>query len=130
MHLINHLPSPTSTQLTPHFKLLGHHPSFDHLHTFGCVCFVHLPPTERTKLTAKSLRFAFLGYATNQKGFVCYDPNARLIRISRNVFFFENQYFFQTHLDRPLSSSAILPGFSDETTVTRFNPNFVYHRRE
>ena len=27
------------------------------------------------------------------------------------------------------SSPALLPGFSDQTTVTRFNPDFVYHRR-
>ena len=43
----------------------------------------------------------------------------------------ENQYFFQTHMDCPQPSSpALLPGFSDQTTVTRFNPNFVYHQRE
>ena len=104
---------------------------FDHLHTFGCVCFVHLPLTERTKLTAQSRRCAFLGYATNQKGFVCYDPIGRHIRVSRNVIFFENQYFLQTHMDCPQPSSpALLPGFSDQTTVTRFNPDFVYHRRD
>ncbi|RWR90457.1 retrovirus-related Pol polyprotein from transposon TNT 1-94 [Cinnamomum micranthum f. kanehirae] len=56
VHLINRLPSPTIAQLTPHFKLFGHHPSCNHLHTFGCVCFVHLHPTERTKLMAQSSR--------------------------------------------------------------------------
>ena len=129
VHLINHLPAPTIAQLTPHFKLFGHHPLFDHLHTFGCVCFVHLPPTERTKLIAQSRRF--LGYATNQKGFVCYEPIGHRIRVSRNVIFFENQYFFQTHLDCPHPSSpAILPGLSDKTTVSRFHPDFFYHHRE
>ena len=43
VYLINRLPSPTIAHLTPHFKLFGHHPVFDHLHTFGCICFVHLP---------------------------------------------------------------------------------------
>ena len=108
---------------------------FDHLHTFGCVCFVHLPLTERTKLTAQSRRCAFLGYATNQKGFVCYDPIGRRIRVSRNVIFFENQNFFPIHIDcPPPSSPALLPGFSDpptdQTSVTRFNHDFVYHRWE
>ena len=130
VHLINRLPSLTIAQLTPYFKLFGHHPSCDHLQTFRCVCFVHLPPTKRTKLTAQSAMCAFLGYATNQNGFVCYDPNARRIRISRNVFF-ENQCFFQIHLDcPPPSSSTLLPGFSVETIVTWFNPNFVHHRQE
>ena len=72
-----------------------------------------------------------MGYATNQKGFVCYDPIGRCIRVSRNVIFFENQYFFQTHMDCPRPSSpALLPGFSDQTSITRFHPAFVYRRRE
>ena len=72
-----------------------------------------------------------LGHATYQKGFVCYDPIGRRIRVSRNVMFFENQYFFPTHLDCPHPSSpAILSSFSDKTTITRFHLDFVYHRQE
>ena len=62
---------------------------------------------------------------------MCYDPKAHRTRISLNVIFFENQYFFQTHLDCPSPCSlTLLPGFFEATSVTRFNPNFVYHRRE
>ena len=47
------------------------------------------------------------------------------------LFFFLNQYFFQTHLDCPHPfSPTLLPGFSDKRTVTRFHPDFVDHRRE
>ena len=65
----------------------------NYLHFFGYICFVHLPPTEHTKLTAQSCRCAFLGHATNQKGYICYDPISRHIRISHTFIFSENQNF-------------------------------------
>ena len=91
---------------------------------------MHLPPSERTKLTAQLAQCVFLGYVPFQKWFLCYDPHIRHFRTSRNVVFFEQQYFFQKHIDPPDSSPFMsLPGFSDNTSVVRFNPNFVYHRR-
>jgi len=32
------------------------------MHTFGCVCFVHLSSHERNKLSAQFVRCAFMGY--------------------------------------------------------------------
>jgi hypothetical protein len=57
---------------------------------------------------------------------VCYDPNANKLRISRNVIFFENQYFFPS---RPniVSSSVSLPDFDDvSSTPSRFKLGIVY----
>ena len=88
------------------------------------VCFMHLPPPDRNKLSAQSIRCAFLGYSVTQKGYLCYDPNSNRVRVSRNVIFFENQWFF------PMSSSlessiAFLPSFDDtfsapSTQIERF----------
>lgn len=111
VHLINRLPSPTLNHVSPFFKLFGHSPLYSDLRTFGCVCFVHLPTHERHKLTAQSIKCAFLGYAIPQKGYVCYDPHARRIRVSRNVVFFENQYFFPSHFEPPSASLSLLPNF-------------------
>ena len=97
VHLINRLPSHRLSNQTPYFRLFHKDPTYTHLRSFGCVCFVHLPPTERTKLTAQSAQFAFLGYASHQKGYLCYDTVLNCLRISRNVIFFENQRFFSTH---------------------------------
>ena len=46
VHLINRLPSPIINHVSPFSKLFGHSPLYSDLHTFGCVCFVHLPPHE------------------------------------------------------------------------------------
>ncbi|RVX06405.1 Retrovirus-related Pol polyprotein from transposon TNT 1-94 [Vitis vinifera] len=102
---------------------------------FGCVCFVHLPPHERHKLSAQSVRCAFLGYNMCQKGFVCYDPTLHHTRISRNVIFFENQHFFPVSSSTVSSSSTMVLSsfeqqFSDLHPVSsRFQPGIVYTRR-
>ena len=91
---------------------------------------MHLPPLERTKLTAQSAMCAFLGYAPFQKGFLCYDPNIRRIRTSRNVVFFKNKYFFHQNLDPPDPDPSLvyLHGFSENKSIIHFHPEFVYQR--
>ncbi|RVW62014.1 Retrovirus-related Pol polyprotein from transposon TNT 1-94 [Vitis vinifera] len=115
---------------SPFFKLFGHSPLYYNLHTFGCVCFVHLPTHERHKLTAQFVKCAFLGYAIPHKGYVCYDPHARRIRVSRNVILFENQYLFPSHVELPSASVSLLPSFSESLTIVeRCKLGFVYERR-
>lgn len=91
---INRLPSQVLEFDSPFFRLFHAHPDYNSLHPFGCVCFVHLPPLERNKLGAQSVMCAFLGYSTSHKGFLCYDATSHHIRISRDVVFFDEQYFF------------------------------------
>ncbi|CAL8994106.1 unnamed protein product [Prunus brigantina] len=139
VHLINRLPSPTLHHNSPFTKLFGRPPSYSNLRTFGCVCYVHLPAHERTKLTAQSIQCAFLGYSVHQKGFLCYDPNLRRIRVSRNVIFLENQYFFPTHQDPVSPSFSVLPMFTNSFAAPVLNisspapvpsqPLLVYRRR-
>lgn len=129
VYLINRLPSQTLNLESPYFRLYQQYPHYGHLHTFGCVCFVHLPPHERHKLSAQSVKCAFMGYSTNHKGFVCYDSSSKRLRVSRNVVFLESQFFFPT-CDQSFSDVAILPSFDAlSSSLTRFKPGFVYTRR-
>ncbi|WP_442712730.1 hypothetical protein, partial [Vibrio parahaemolyticus] len=77
-----------------YFRLFKTQPDYRCLHTFRCVCFVHLPSTERHKLGAQSVQCAFMGYSQSHQGFVCYDISNHRFRISRNVTFFDNQFMF------------------------------------
>ena len=140
VYLINRLPSSSLNHVSPFTRFFGYTPDYSGLRTFGCVCFVHLPPHERTKLTAQSIRCAFLGYAQHQKGFLCYDPNLRRIRVSRNVVFLENQAFFSTYNDHHAPSLSIVPLFTNSsaehlsTSVSSNSeppskPLLVYQRR-
>ena len=94
VYLVNCLSSPKLQNHSSYFWLHGIHPSYNHLCPFGCVCFILLPH-EQNKFSAQSVKCAFLGYALTQKGFMCYDPIVKRIRITWNMVFFENQYFFK-----------------------------------
>ncbi|RVW98450.1 Retrovirus-related Pol polyprotein from transposon RE1 [Vitis vinifera] len=63
------------------------------------------PNTLRSIVTSFFVKYAYLGYVIPHKGYVCYDPHARRIRVSRNVIFLENQYFFPSHVELPSTSS-------------------------
>ena len=130
VHLIICSPSPTTNHVSPFSKLFGHSSLYSDLRTFGCVCFLHLPPHERHKLTAQSVKCVFLGYVIPHKGYVCYDPHASRIRVSWNVIFLENQYFFPSHVQLSSASVSFLPIFSESPTIMElFKPGFVYERR-
>ncbi|KAL6332044.1 hypothetical protein AAG906_020403 [Vitis piasezkii] len=129
VHLINHLPSSMLNHVSHFSKLFGHSPLYFDLRTFGCVCFVHLPTHEQHKLTAQSVKCVFLSYVIPHKGYVCYDPHAHRIQASRNVIFFENQYFFPSHVELPSTSVSLLPSFSESPTILEmFKHGFVYER--
>ena len=99
------------------------------MHTFGCVCFVHFPSHESHKLSAQSVKCAFMGYSISHKGYVCYDPCSNKFRISRHVVFFENQSFFSTHV-ASLPKIHVLPNFDElNSTPERFKPGIVYEQR-
>ena len=87
VHLIDWLPSQALNNDSPFLRISGKPTNYSTLRIFGCVCYVHLQPPEHTKLTAQSVKCAFLGYSVHQKGFICYDTHLHRIRFSRNVIF-------------------------------------------
>jgi hypothetical protein len=127
--LINRLPSTVIDFDSPFFRLFKTHPDYSYLHTFGCVCFVHLPQFERNKLGAQSIQCAFMGYSNSHKGFVCYDVSNHHFRVSRNVTFFDNQFMF--HSLSPITNEiAILPNFSVmPRSIERYKPGITYVRQ-
>lgn len=100
--------------------------------------FAPLLLAERIRLSTQSTKCTFLGYAHDRKRFWCYDLNVNCIRISRNVVFLENQYFFQHHqdpdpspvisflLDFDVTHASLLTVFLLFTYLTIFSNNATW----
>ncbi|WVZ63397.1 hypothetical protein U9M48_013032 [Paspalum notatum var. saurae] len=76
-YLINIQPSSALRGGIPLERLCGKAPDYSNL-----LFFVLFAPHERTKLTAQSVECVFLGYSAEHKGYRCWDPVGRRMRIS------------------------------------------------
>jgi hypothetical protein len=90
VYTINRTPSSVLDNKSPYECLYGFAPSYNTLRVFGCVCFVQLHSHERNKLESRSRMCCFLGYGIGQKGYRCYDPMSKRLRVSRHVVFWEH----------------------------------------
>lgn len=86
--------SPTralSSESTPYERWTGAKPDLSHLRVFGCLSYVYVDDTMRTKLAETSHRYAFVGYPPGTKGWKFYSLQTRRFIISRNAKFIENK---------------------------------------
>jgi hypothetical protein len=77
---------------SPFSKLFNRSPYYTSLRSFGFLCFPLLRPYANHKLSFKSKPCILLGYAANQKGYRCLEPQSHKIYISRHVVFDENVF--------------------------------------
>jgi hypothetical protein len=92
VYVINRLPMNILENKSPYFSLHCVHPNYHDLRVFGCVCYVHVDSSMRHKFQDKALQCRFVGYADDYKGYRCYDPVSKRIKISRNVVFDESNF--------------------------------------
>ncbi|XP_011012711.1 PREDICTED: uncharacterized protein LOC105116907 isoform X2 [Populus euphratica] len=90
--LINRLPTSVLGYKSPHEVVFGSAPTYDSFRVFGCSCYPLLAPFGRLKLDFKSTRCVFLGYSTNHKGYICFEPWTHCFYISCHVKFNELQF--------------------------------------
>ena len=93
-YLINRTPTKVLNDLSPFEVLNKTKSSLDHMHVFGCLCFVMIPEEQRNKLDAKSSKTMFIGYSPTQKGYKCYNPKSRRVIVSGDVKFVESKGYY------------------------------------
>jgi hypothetical protein len=84
-------------------------PYYSNICLFGCVCYVLLAPSERTKFTAQSIECVFLGYNAEHKGYHCWDPIAHKMWTSRDVVFDESHPFYRRTTTDAYPASLVDP---------------------
>jgi hypothetical protein len=89
----------------PYFTLQGVAPSYEHLHVFGCACYPNLSTKAAHKLAPRSMKYIFLIYSADHKGYRCLDPTTNII-ISLHVVFYEADFPFSAspHLTNNLDN--------------------------
>ncbi|KAJ9541338.1 hypothetical protein OSB04_027844 [Centaurea solstitialis] len=115
VYTINRHPTPTLQNKSPFEALHGITPAYELLKVWGCACFVQLQPHEHTKLQPRSCLCLFLGYGIEHKGYRCWDPISKRLRISRHVTFWEHVPFYtmpNSHFETPTS---VVPFFTDSS---------------
>ena len=66
---------------------------------FVCTVFIHYPKRMRNKLEPRAVKCVFVGYGRNQKGYRCYDPQARKVYTTMDCEFVEKEFYTTTILD-------------------------------
>lgn len=91
-------------------------PTF-HSYVFRCACYPHFSQPKIHKLSAHSTFCAFLGYASNYKGYYCYDSIKNKVYILCHVTLKED---FFAYLFLKLTSSLVV-------CLTLFNFDMLYN---
>ncbi|RDX97959.1 hypothetical protein CR513_19193, partial [Mucuna pruriens] len=98
-YLINRLPTQVLNSISPIKHMLSFFPSSPLMlslpsRVFGCVAFVHSHNPHHGKLGPKAVKYVFISYPSNKKGFKCYHLPSRRFFVSMDVTFHETQSFF------------------------------------
>jgi hypothetical protein len=95
VHIANRRPhSSLAGHITPYEALYKKQPNLHYLRIFGCVAFRHLHDNERKKVEFRAQKLIHIGYATNQRAYLLYDPIAKKNYVSRDVEFDESSFEF------------------------------------
>ncbi|KAL2249476.1 UNVERIFIED_CONTAM: Retrovirus-related Pol polyprotein from transposon TNT 1-94 [Sesamum indicum] len=114
--LINRTPSRLLEWKTPFELLYGHPPQFDHLRTFGSLCFATNINPHKSKFHPRALKCILIGYSMHQKAYKLFDIESHSVLFSRDVQFYEDVFPF-SKVPAESVSPLPLPMVSLDATV-------------
>lgn len=90
IYILNRTPTSQTPSSTPYEVWTGKKCELNHVKTFGCEAYMHIPKELRNKLAPKSKKLIFVGYDQNSTNYRLYDSDTGSIKVSRNVIFNEH----------------------------------------
>ncbi|WVZ66155.1 hypothetical protein U9M48_015421 [Paspalum notatum var. saurae] len=97
--LINCMPSRILGMKSPAELLLGKREFKIPPKVFGCVCFVRDHRPSVGKLDPHAIKCIFVGYASSQKGYKCWDPVGKRLFVTMDVTFREWEPYYKNQDD-------------------------------
>ena len=67
--------------MSPHELYFGKKPNLAHWRISGSIEYVHVPKEKSRKLDAKAEKCILVGYSDEQKGYKCYNPRTKEVRV-------------------------------------------------
>jgi len=122
------MPSSVLDGKTPYEILFKAKPSYDHIRTFGCLCYVYANQKPEDKFGDRSQKCVFIGYPFGKKGWRVYDLENGHIFTSRDVVFCEEHFSFSDKsmmpdtLDQNLAPSPPVHDYESEPMFTPKSP--------
>ncbi|XP_070047375.1 uncharacterized protein [Nicotiana tomentosiformis] len=100
------------------FMLHGHPPSYNHIRSFGCLCFATSPKVGRDKFQSRAIACTFMGYPCGKKGY-------KLLNLSSSSVFHpchpeSSPSFNHLPSSSPPIVSPVTPSTSPNSTATTF----------
>jgi hypothetical protein len=93
VYLMNRIPHDhLGGDMAPLQKVTGRRPRWDHLRTFGCDVYVHIPNNDLAKVPGvpKGKKYIFVGFSESKNGFKVFDPERRTYHTVGNCYFYED----------------------------------------
>lgn len=110
--LLNRFSSKVLSNLSPFELLYDRAPLYDNIKEFNSQCFPYMHAYNKHKLEPRALECVFLGYCSNQKGYLCFHVSTNKIIVRRHVIFNENVFSFSK-----LSSFSIVLNVSPTSII-------------
>ena len=90
MYVLNKCPPKALQVVTPYETWHVRKPSIGHLHVFGCLAYALVLVQKCRKLNDKAVKYIFVGYSAENKGYRLYHPQTKRVLVSRDVVFVED----------------------------------------
>lgn len=88
------MPSKILNNKSPYELFFNKLLSYDHLRTFGCLCFISTLSHNRNNFAPRAKKYVFLSYPFGIKGYKVLELETNTIFVYRDIFFYESVFLF------------------------------------